>query len=161
MLIHNLILKELYKSKDKLNILYSHTDNRMFIQFFEKIIGDGHLSSFDDSIFAHTSVDLIICNNKIDALEKSVQLSHYFHCPLLIIDHHIKPEYIQASKILIPKITYLQIAVNLKIAHSWGIDQYHDVIDIDITNQSCVNKWNTIINNLSEQTFKMHKSLIK
>jgi hypothetical protein len=70
-------------------------ENKSFDFFLRKfVIGDGNLLSFEDSLFGHLSLDLIICNNKITQLEKCMDLAYFFHCPVLVIDHETKPSFL-------------------------------------------------------------------
>lgn len=152
MLVHNTLLRNTNKD---INILYSHSDNKPFIKLLTHIYGFNRVALLEESIFAHKNVDLIICNNRLDTLDTCINLSHYFHVPLLIIDHKPKPENINNSQIMLPDTTYFQIAINDNIANSWNADMYNAVLEIDITNPENIALWKKYIENIIKEPFKI------
>jgi hypothetical protein len=152
MLVNNTILKNINKKK---NILYSHTDNKTFIKMLNNIYGASHVATIDESIFGHKNIDLIICNNRLDSLETCIALSYYYHSPLLIVDHKPKPDSLNISQVTQPQITCYQISINEGIAQSWGCNACNEMLEISIDNQDNIKKWETSINNILAQIFKV------
>lgn len=152
MLVNNILLQNTLKQT---NILYSYSENKGFIKLLNRIYGASSVSLLDDSIFAHQSVDLIICNNRIDILDMCIDLCHYFHCPLLVVDHKSKPFNVQIdNKHKIP-ITNRQVAINQNIAKSWGNKIFDEIIETDIANTNNVSSWKNLIDDISNNTFKV------
>lgn len=152
MLVNNILLQNTLKQT---NILYSYSENKGFIKLLNRIYGASNVSLLDDSIFAHKSVDLIICNNRIDILDMCIDLCHYFHCPLLIVDHKAKPFNVQIdNKHKIP-ITSRQVAINQNIAKSWGHKIFDEIIETDIANTNNISSWKNLIDDISNHTFKV------
>jgi len=153
MLINNIIQKTL--NKKNINVVSSHCDDKKFNTFINKILDGGINITAEDMIYAHFPVHLVLCNSRSDSLDKCVKLSQYFHTPLLIVDHDVKPEYIESHKISKPRVTYTQIALSENIAHSWNIDLYHHILHYDITSKENINKWKEILQNLISLPFKV------
>jgi len=154
MLITNILSQ--HKNKNK-KILYSYTDNKDFIKLLSKVVGNDNIAPLEDSIFSHSPISLIICNNKQEVLEKCIALCLYFHCSLLIVDHMIKPSRLSDMDILFPGITHFNIAINSSVASSWGEDHYHAIANIDIADKNSIHAWTQIIHQASSQPFKQIK----
>ena len=84
-------------------------------------------------------------------------MCNYFHSPLLIVDHKIKPNNLQYNKTILPKITHYKIAINENVARSWGIENFDKIIETDITNSKNIDLWKEKINHISNQTFKVNQ----
>lgn len=158
MLIHNILNTHYNKSK-KPNILCSHTDNRDFTKLLTKIVGSDNLSGLDNSIFAHKPINLVICNNRLEALDRCISLCMYFHCPLLVVDHFINTNKANENSIQIPNVTHLLIAINNAVANSWNIDHYHAICDTDPSNNTSIENWSQIITTLCLQPLKEIKRI--
>lgn len=156
MLIANTIQKKTRKNKNEINISYSYTENTQLIRLLTKILGKDSVIKAEDSIFNHKCIDIVICNNKIENLDKSISLAYYFHSPLLILDHTPKKTAIH-NLFSPPGITYFQAAISKDVAESWGMDEYHYLFDVDITSESCKDKWLTSLQYISKQKFKVNK----
>lgn len=152
MLIHNILLKNLHKEK---HILYSYLDNKIFIKMLNNIYGHSNVSLLEESVFSHKNINLIICNDRLEKLETCIALCHYFHVPLLIVDHKSRPEHVHPNQIGTPKITHASIAIDDNIAESWGTKLHDHVINIDITKSQNLKQWENVINNISEQPYKI------
>lgn len=152
MLIYNSLLKNINKD---INILYSHTDNKQFIKLLTHIYGYGRVALLEESIFAHKGIGLVICNNRLDNLDTCINLCHYFHTPLLIVDHKPKPDHLHYSQIFIPNITCYQIAIGSNIANSWNTDMYNAILDIDITDPENIALWKNNIDTIFQEPFKI------
>lgn len=153
MTINNTILKTL---DPKTGVILSSTDDKRIYRFFTKILGRDKVYGLDDSEFLYRPVHALICTNKIETIEKSLKLAHYLHVPIIIYDISPKPEFMSVKKISPPNITYIQLASDQNIAKSWGIDSYHDIVDIDITNTQSVKKWENIFRNISNTVFNVN-----
>ena len=153
MLINNLIQQTL--DQKNINVVSSHCDDKKFNTFINKILDGGVNITAEDMVYAHFPVHVVICNSRADSLDKCVKLSQYFHVPLLIVDHIVKPEYVEPHKLSQPRVTYTQIALNENIAHSWNIDQYHHILNYDITNKENINQWKEILQNITSMPFKV------
>jgi len=151
MLVNNIILQNTNNEK---NILYSYTDNKDFIKLLNKAYGQEHVALLDDSAFSHRAINLIICNNKIEILDVCVQLAYYFHVPLLIIDHKVKPANMQIDKHEDILITHRNVAINKMIAQSWG-NKTHEVIGTDYTDTEDILKWTNLIDTIIKEPFKV------
>jgi hypothetical protein len=154
MLINNILLKN---TNNTMNLIYSHSDNKTFIRLLKQIYGSGSICLLEESIFAHRNINLIICNNRVDILDTCISLCHYFHSPLLIIDHKIKPSHLNPNQIYIPNITHRQIAIGNEIAQSWGYEIYDDILDLDITDSKNVDMWKKAIDDISMKPFKIQE----
>jgi hypothetical protein len=152
MLINNILQKH---TNNKINFLYSHSDNKAFIKLLHRIYGSGSVSLLEESVFAHKNINLIICNNRLDILETCVSLCHYFHSPLLIVDHKIKPTHININQVYTPNISYYQIAIGNDIALSWGHEMYDHILKIDITDSNNIDMWKKAIDDIAMQPFKV------
>jgi hypothetical protein len=155
MLVHNTILKN---TTQKINILYSHTDNKSFIKLLNIIVGSDHAALLEDSSFAHKHVNLIICNNKLDILDTCLALCYYFHVPLLIVDHKPRPDSLHLAENVVPNITHKYIAINQAVSNSWntnGNNIHESVIDTDISNPNNIALWKSEITDIANQPFKI------
>jgi len=152
MLVNNILLKN---TNADINILYSHSDNKAFIKLLKSIYGSNHIALLEESVFAHKSIDLIICNNRLDILEGCLSLCNYLHVPLLIVEHKIKPEHLHISQIISPNITHHTVAISNEIARSWGVESFNEIIDIDITDTKSINSWKKTIDNKTKKPFKI------
>ena len=153
MTVNNSILKTL---DPNISLVMSSTDNKEIHRFFSKIVGSNKIYDMDDTEYMHRPVHIIVCLNKTEQIDKVLKMAFYLHVPILIIDTKPKPNFITAQKTIPPKITHAQIATNDMIAKSWNIDSYHDIIDMDITNPECINKWKNLLNDLALQTFHFY-----
>lgn len=153
MTIHNSILKTLDKD---IGIVLSSTDDKSIVRFFTKILGKHKIYELDDTEFIHRAVHIVLCVNKVDTIENSMKMAQYLHVPILILDTKPKPDFLKSKEMSKITITNMQIATNEIIAHSWNIDDYHDIVDIDITNEKSLKKWHQILKNLGHQTFNVN-----
>lgn len=151
MLVHNILLKH---TQPKINILYSHSDNKEFIKILKTIYGNDSVVLLEESIFSHKGIDLIICNNRLESLDMCVALCYYFHTPLLIVDHKPKPDHLHSSQISVPKITHYEIAINQQIVDTWGSNLYNSIIDTDMSNPENIQQWKSCIDDIVNMPFK-------
>ena len=153
MTINNTILKIL---DPNIGVVLSSTDDKKVYRFFKKILGKDKVYGLDDTEFLHRPIHLVICSNKIETIEKSLKMAYYLHVPIVILDMAPKPEFMSHKKISPPNMTYMQIATNSNIANSWDIDSYHDIVDINISDTNCINKWKELLDTISKTTFNVN-----
>ena len=152
MLIKNILHKNISKEK---HILYSHTENLEFVRFLNKAVDENtYVHPLDNGVFAHHTFDLVICNDRLNSLDRCIHLCLYFHCPLLVVDHYIKPSTTRPDEIMFPNTTYVMVATNKSIAQSWGGDHYHGVMGTDITKPEDIKIWRDAIYKTINQPFK-------
>lgn len=153
MTINNSILKTIDK---EIGIVLSSIDDKSIVRFFTKILGKNKVYELEDTEFIHRAVHIVVCVNKVDTIENSMKMAQYLHVPILILDTKPKPDFLRSKEMSKPKITHMQIAINENIAHSWNIDNYNDIVDIDVTNQKSLERWKQILNNLGHKTFNVN-----
>lgn len=153
MTVNNSIFKTLQPS---INLVLSSTDNKDVYRFFTKVFGKNNVYGLEDTEFLHRPIHLVVCVNKVDMIEKSLHMAYFLHVPIVIIDMSEKPNMLAIQKISPPKMTYLQIATNIEVAKSWGFDDYHDILPMDITNPECIAKWKNTLTNVAQATYHMH-----
>lgn len=148
MTISSIIHKEL---SEEINILWTNCDSTIFKNFLQKTL-KCNLVEFDYTYFGGYDVDMVLCNNRIMHLDKCIESAIFFHCPLIIVDHDIKPSINMENKSF-NFDPVLQIAISDDIYHSWN-----KIADMVLPYRSgdtqLVNKWLLELNNLK------HKSLI-
>lgn len=152
--ISGILNREHVQNHDKINILWTPADNMVFEQAFRKL---GHnLIAFDHLYFGKDSPQLIICNNKILYYEKCKNISIQFHVPVLLIDHAMRPKELSEEEINMHKYEFpsaYKVAMNEKIANSWG-GNYHKVIDKqNITN---LEMWQRLVFQTAKMVFKYY-----
>lgn len=153
-MISSLINKELKSVDSHTNIVMSNLDNQYFHKFLGECLKNCDIFNFDDTIYGCSQPDIVICNNRVTHLIKSIELCKYYHVPLLIVDHEIKSDMISSNAIQnnfgVKPIT--QIAISQQIYNSWG--KIHDyIISIDI---STIDKWKNLLYTLCKQNFQIH-----
>lgn len=157
MIINN-IIQNVLKQNDKdakLNIVSTHCENKQFLRFLKKICG-GSVLDIDNTTYSHIPISLVVCNNKTEYLNKCLSICQYFHAPLLIVEHKEKPDFVNIYKIQKPLITNIQVALNNRVAQSWNSEDFHHVIDFDITSHKNIKRWKEIVLGLSSATFKFY-----
>jgi hypothetical protein len=149
-MISSLINKEFININSPINIASSKIDNKYFDQYLKKVFPSSIVYSFENTYYGNMEPSIIICNNRISHLDKSVELAKYFHCPLLIIDHELKSELITnkiVNNFMISPV--IQIALSKNIHLSWNkIHNY--ILWLD---DNSIAQWRNIIYNLCKQTF--------
>ncbi len=151
MFIQN-IVKRNTQTENK--ILYSHTDNKVFIRMLKAVYGAGRTAIIDESAFSHKGIDLVICNNRLELLDTCISLCGYLHCPLMVVDHKVRPEHLPSSSIVKPAITHYKVALTQPIAESWM--ECDAVLGTDMTNPKQVESWKSAIEDIIKQTYKVN-----
>jgi hypothetical protein len=155
MIISSIIKRYLNTHDSPLNIIMTHCDNRYFEQFLRNILPSGsNILNLEDSLFGNNIPDMIICNNKINHLDKCGNLSYFLHCPILIIDHDIKPSFIDKDIIEYQSNSVYSLALNADIYNSWG--KIHNLIlGFNLSDQQSVEKWRNLLYQISKIPFNL------
>lgn len=146
-----ILSREFIDSNSKLNILWTHVDNKIFTNMVSEL---GHcLLSIDDLYFANKIPQLIVCNDIISSYKKISLISLQFHLPTIIVDHNVLDSIIDSSKLeLINTIPCCyRIAINKQIFNSWN-HIHDDIISLDRSNK---NLWNDILIKNAKRIFKL------
>jgi hypothetical protein len=149
--INGILAREFIHDDSKLNILWTHVDNKLFTNL---ITGLSHtLLSTDDLYFMNKSPQLIVCNDIISSYQKIQLISLQFHLPIIIIDHQPPDQIIDNSKLeLISKIPCsYRIAINKLIFESWN-KIHDDIISIDNNSKQL---WKQILINTSKRIYSL------
>lgn len=146
--ITGILTRELITKKDRLNIVWTPVDNAVFENKIKKL--NHKILSFNHLYFGYDSPHIIVCNNKMIYHEKCKNLAIQFHIPVLMIDHHPKPNNITTEQ---NSTTYdmpccYKIAMSYNIADSWQ-ENYAKIVDRPDTID-----WNDILFNTSKLIFK-------
>jgi hypothetical protein len=98
--------------------------------------------------------DMIICNNRIADLGKSINLAKFFHIPLVIIDSETKSELI-SNKIdnSFDFSPVIQIALSQDIYFSWNKIQNY-IMNID---EKSKDQWKNMIYSLCKERFQIQQ----
>jgi hypothetical protein len=152
MTVNNSILKTL---NTEINILLSTKQNKDVYRFFTKILGKNNVYEFEDTAYLHRPIHAVVCVNKLETIKESLEMAYYLHVPIIIIDIKSRPDYFPKHEYTTPDFTHIQLSTNINVAKSWGIDSYHDIVDMDVMNPESIKKWKEIIHNISRQTFKV------
>lgn len=149
-----ILSREYLNPNSKLNIVWTQHDDIYFQQFIKKL---GHnLLSFDHLYFGMYNPHLIICNNKALYYEKCRAISIQFHIPSIVIDHDIKPEIIDQSKISMIDSSFpssYKIALSEEISKSWG-GNHHKVLSYNLSDPKNIDVWRNSIIQTCKMAFK-------
>jgi|694.fasta_scaffold00762_57 hypothetical protein len=157
-MIANIINKEAVTADPTINICMSRHESQYCKNYFKEIFPKSFVVDFEDSYYGNMEPTIIICNNRLTHLEKSIELAKFFHTPLIIIDHDTKPELVTnqtKSEFLISPVS--QIALSKDIYFSWN-KIHDDIIDLALENKP---KWKNIMYNMCKQSFKIKINKIK
>lgn len=155
MIISSIIKRYSNTFESPLNVIMSHCDNRNFEYFLAQTLPKtSNLLTLEDSLFGNTFPDLIVCNNKINHLEKCGNLSYFFHCPILIIDHDVKPSFIDKDVIEYQSSSIYSVAINQNVYNSWG--QKHNLImNFDLKNNNSIEQWRNLLYQITKIPFSL------
>lgn len=145
MILSSILHREFLEDAKTINILWTPTDHMVFKEFIKKCLPNVNFLEFDHTYFGNCTVDIVICNNRISHLEKSLESAKYFHCPVLVVDQEIKPISLNLDNVgTMPIEPVQQIAINKFIADSWGgiTDR---ILHYDPTDKENIEEWQKII----------------
>lgn len=151
-MISNIINKEFYSLKDKINIVWTNPESGYFTEFIKKACGNCSLVDFDKTYYGFNDIHIVICNNRLVYLDKCVELSKFFHVPLLIVDHSVKSNMVN-SEFVLNKIfePIYQVAISKDIHFSWG--KIHDMIIEYDDSKISMEKWKNLLFQLIKTRF--------
>jgi hypothetical protein len=133
----------------------SHCDDRKFEYFLKHALPEGsNLLTLEDSLFGNTFPDIIVCNNKINHLEKCGNLSYFFHCPILIVDHDTKPSFIDKDIIEYQSNSIYSVAINHNVYNSWG-QKHNLVMHFDLKNPNNIDQWRNLLYQITKIPFSL------
>lgn len=158
MLISSIIKRYHNTYESPLNIIMSVAENRAFDLFIKEALPENsQIYDFKDTLFGNAEIDLILCNNKILHLEKCGSLSYFFHCPILIIDHDIKPKFIEKNIIEYQSNSIYSVALNSTISKSW--DSVHNLIlDYNFKDKNNLEQWRNLLYQISKIPFSIKEN---
>jgi hypothetical protein len=149
--INGILAREFIHDDSKLNILWTHIDNKFFTNLISSM---GHsLLSIDDLYFMSKTPQLIVCNDIISSYQKIELISLQFHLPVIIIDHKPLDPIVDSSKLeLISKIpSSYRVATNKLIFSSWN-NIHDDIISIDSGSKQL---WKQLLINLAKRVYTL------
>lgn len=149
-MISSIINKEMLTFNKEMNILFSRTEDKMLIDYIKKLNESINIQSFDYTFFGFSEPNLVVCNNRIIDLEKSIDLSKFFHIPLLIIDTDIKPQIVN-NKIddFFDFYPVIQVALSNEIYYSWN--KIHNFVMPPNTESK--DSWKNLIYSICKEKF--------
>lgn len=157
-MISTIIYKETMGVDPSINICMSPHENIFCKSFFQQIFPKSFVVDFDDSYYGNMEPTIIICNNRLTHLEKSIELAKFFHTPLIIIDHDTKPDLITNKVNQDFSINPVsQIALSKDIFFSWN-KIHDDVVDLTVDSKG---KWKNILYSLCKQNFTIKSNKLK
>lgn len=151
-IVSGILNRELISTNSPLDILWTNPDNQKFTDF---ILSLGHkLISIDQLYFGVNSPQLLICNNKVSTYQDMQMLSLQFHLPVIVVDHKIKDDIIDNTRMAAFDKFYCSysIALNQEIYKSWG-SKHDRVLNYMINDHKSKEIWNNIIYQTARKMF--------
>lgn len=144
-MISSILQREFLTISSTINIGWTPCDDHMFEYFIKDSCKPCNIISLAETYYGMNDVSLIVCNNRLTHLDKSIELSKFFFCPLLIVDHTTKSDMI-TNKVDndIPIDPIYQVAVSKEIFLSWNKIQ-NSILEFDIHNTQSKNVWKNLI----------------
>lgn len=149
-MISSIVHREFTDIGDTINIVWTPCDNVLFKKFIQDTCSPCNLLDLNETHYGINDITLILCNNRLTHLERSLELAKFLCCPILIVDHETKSSHIKDeinTSFLIKQV--YSVALSEPIAASWG--SIHDNIisfnDLDISNKEI---WRNLIFQLSK-----------
>jgi hypothetical protein len=139
------------KKNSTINLLCSKSANKFFNLFLTNHI-DANIAEIDEVYNAYVSPHCIVCNNRILYLTKCIELAMFFHIPLIVIDHEIKPDIISEDVSYDFKLSpVIQIAMSKDIFISWN--KIHDyILDLEEDN---ISAWRNLFNDILSSCYRI------
>lgn len=151
-MISNIIDKEFHSINSPVNILWTQPESLYFTDFIREACSPCSLVDFDKTYYGNNNISLVVCNNRLVYIDKCVELSKFFHAPLLIIDHSNKSSIINENFVL--DVTFepvYQLAISKDIYLSWG--KVHNLILEYNSDKNTMDKWKNIVFQLIKTRF--------
>lgn len=155
MIVSSIIKRYSNTYNSPLSIVMTQCDNIKFMPFLKKVLPDqSNILALTDTLFGNFGIDLIICHNKINYLEKCGHLSYFLHCPILVIDYETKPAFIEKDIIHYQSNSIYSVALNDSIYNSWG--RTHDlVLSFNIDNYDNIERWRNLLYQIIKIPFSL------
>lgn len=155
MIISSIMKRYSNTYESPINIVATHCDSKKFEYFLINILNPGsNILSLEDTMFGHVAPDIIICNDKINYLDKCGHLSYFLHCPILIIDHNLKPSFIDKDIIEYQSNSIYSVATNHAIYNSWG-QQHNLVLDYILEDNHNIQQWRNLLYQITKIPFSL------
>jgi len=154
MLISSIIKRLTNNFDSPLNVIMTACDNRSFDFFIKNLVlKNSTVLSLQDSLFGNLELDIILCNNRVTHLEKCLDLSYYFHCPILVVDHDPKPSIVESAVPFQSKSIY-SVALDDKIFNSWGRIQ-NIVLPFNAKDNGNIEQWKNLFYQITKIPFSL------
>jgi hypothetical protein len=154
MLISSIIKRHTNTFDSPLNVIMTSCEDRTFDFFIKNcVLKNSTILSLQDSIYGNIELDIILCNNRIAQLEKCVDLSYYFHCPILVLDHDTKPNFLEKPIEFQSKSIYY-VAINDKIYNSWQRTQ-DLVLSFNTRDDNNIQQWRNLLYQITKIPFSI------
>lgn len=144
-MISSILQREFLTTNSTINIAWTPCDNIFFETFIKEACKPCNIITLTETYYGMNDVSVVICNNRLSHLDKSIELAKFLFCPLIIVDHFNKSDII-TNKIDtdIPIEPIYQIATSKEIFFSWNKIQ-NSVMEYDINNNQAKNIWKNLI----------------
>jgi hypothetical protein len=157
-MISSIINREILTFDKKTRILFSRVEDSRVIKYFRLYFGIEKEINLESTIYGNNEPDILICNNRILDLEKSINISKFFHIPMIILDLETKPDMI-SNKIdnIFDFSPVIQVAISDEVYYSWNKIQDF-VIPLS---ESFVDQWRNLMYSMCKEKFLIGDSIIK
>lgn len=144
-MISSILQREFLTIGSTTNIAWTPCDNILFEMFIKEACKPCNIVSLTETYYGMNDISIVICNNRLTHLDKSIELAKFFFCPLVIVDHINKSDMI-TNKIEndIPIEPVYQIATSKEIFLSWNKIQ-NTILEYDIDNTQSKNIWQNLL----------------
>ena len=155
MLVSSVIKRYTNEYGGPINCIMTPTQDKKFSFFIKKVLPQGsHILSLEGSVFADRPPDIIICNNKINDIEKCGKISYFFHCPILVVYHEPRPSFVEKDIVDHQSKSIYTIALNSHINKSWW-NKANSVMGYDAENPDNIEQWYSAIYQISRLPFSI------
>lgn len=155
MIVSSIIKRYSNTYESPLNVIMTHCDNKKFNYFLQRALPErSNILSLEDSLFGNIAPDIIICNDKINYLDQCGNLSYFLHCPILIIDHNVKPRFIDKDIIEYQSNSIYSVAVNRDVYNSWG-QKHNLILGYALEDTNSIDQWHNLLYQISKIPFSL------
>lgn len=149
-MISSILQREFITPDSVLNIAWTPCEDIIFERFIKEACHPCNIISLTETYYGMNDISIIICNNRLTHLDKSIELAKFFSCPLLILDHSLKSEMISNNiDCSIPIEPAYQVALSKEINLSWN-KIHNTVLVYNIHNKHSKEVWKNLIFQLSK-----------
>lgn len=143
-MISSILQREFMSVSSTMNIAWTVCEHPVFRKFIETTCKPCNIIDLDQTYYGLNDVSLIICNNRLTHIDKSIALAKFLLCPLLIIDHSEKSSIVNNVITNIPIEPVYQIATTKNIYISWNKIQ-NSIMEYDVNNNTHRKIWKNLI----------------